>query len=88
MVRPVNVKIRGPDGQIKQTTKKKEFWRCGLGLVGGGRLRQTKLPFSIVVKGTEKPFDASPTLLTTTSEGKGEPTDAQTGLELSKDRNE
>ena len=87
-MRPVNVKIRGPDGQTKLTTKKKEVWRCDLGLVGGGKLRQTKLPFSIVVKGTEKPFEASPTLVTTPSEGKGVPTDAQTGLELSKDRNE
>ena len=82
MMRPVNVKVTGPDGQIKLTTKKKEFWRCDLGLMGGGRLKQTKLPFSIVVKGTEKPFEASPNNLTTPSEGKGEPTDALPGLEL------
>ena len=72
MFRPVSKSVQGPDGKIQRKIVKKEYFVCDIGLGGGGRLNQTKLSFSLVLRTQDTPENQEVNItrrLATTSEG-------------------
>ena len=57
MYRQVSRVVKGPDGTPKRDSVKKEYFVCDLGIMGGGRLNQTRLSFSLVLRPEAKPED-------------------------------
>ena len=88
MFRPVSKSVQGPDGKVQRKIVKKEYFVCDIGLGGGGRLNQTKLSFSLVLRTQDTPENQEVDItrtLATTSEGNTDSTAATKGAGINSD---